>query len=102
MIVYMDLLITYVYFIQQLNAKSGGGWVPWWWDLPCVNGLHPRFERHLNMSVFKGELQMRIGDSLDLSSFLAYILTVYVQLNYRVFYLMYVLYITSLSQVYQT
>lgn len=54
------------------------------------------------LSVFKGELQMRIGDSLDLSSFLAYILTVYVQLNYRVFYLMYVLYITSLSQVYQT
>lgn len=30
------------------------------------------------------------------------VLIQYVQLNYRVFYLMYVLYITSLSQVYQT
>lgn len=59
--------------------------MPWWWDLPCVNGLHPWFERHLNMSVFKGKLQMRIGDSLDLSSFLAYILTVYVQLKSLLF-----------------
>lgn len=35
----------------------------------CLPGLHSWFELHLNMSVFKGELQMRIDDSQDLSSF---------------------------------